>query len=74
MRVADRFFQRATYRQTYHEIPWWAILLVAGSPLVLLPLEIKVDGEDAAVESSASSHRVCCDTCRSWARVRTFRR
>jgi len=32
----------ATYRQAYHEIPWWAILLVAGAPLVLLPLEIKV--------------------------------
>lgn len=32
----------AAYRQTFHEIPWWCFLLIAGSPLVLLPLEIKL--------------------------------
>ena len=31
----------AAYRQGYPEFPWWSLLLVAGSPLVLLPLEVK---------------------------------
>jgi hypothetical protein len=32
----------AGYRQTFHEIPWWCFLLVAGSPAVLLLFEFKV--------------------------------
>ena len=34
-------FPVAIYRQAYHEIPWWVFLLVAGAPLILLPLEVK---------------------------------
>jgi len=32
-------FPVAGYRQTYGEFPWWVWGLVAGAPLVLLPLE-----------------------------------
>ena len=30
----------AAYRQGYPDFPWWSLLLVAGSPLVLLLLEV----------------------------------
>ena len=30
----------AAYRQGYPDFPWWSLLLVAGSPLVLLALEV----------------------------------
>lgn len=32
----------AGYRQTFHEIPWWCFLLIAASPLALLPFELKL--------------------------------
>lgn len=31
----------AMYRSSFHDVPWWVFFLLAGSPLVLLPLEFK---------------------------------
>jgi hypothetical protein len=35
-------FSVACFRQGYPEFPWWCLLLVAGSPLILLPLDISL--------------------------------